>query len=275
MLFLSVRDIGVLAFHCLKHDFIFYLTSLYKSFMFRDTVAKNLETKNKTFRLRGHEILRIEAFSDAVFAFAVTLLIVSLEVPKSFEELMVTMRGFFAFGISFVLLMMIWYDQNVFFRRYGMHDILTVTLNLILVFLVLFYVYPLKFLFTLIFSGYIYGEEHSPFIMDVKDSPKLLIIYGVGYVLIQALFFFMYVHAYKKRKSLELTPLEVFDTKTFMYAKIVVICVGLLSVFVANTLPPNKAGYAGMIYILIGPAFSVFHGYRGSRKRKLMNASSA
>jgi uncharacterized membrane protein len=86
--------------------------------MLRKEIANDLQNKNQLFRLRGHEILRIEAFSDAVFALAVTLLIVSLEVPNSFEELMVTMRGFFAFGISFTILMMIWYEQNVFFRRY-------------------------------------------------------------------------------------------------------------------------------------------------------------
>jgi hypothetical protein len=34
------------------------------------------------FRWRGTEITRIEGLSDAVFAFAVTLPIVSLEVPK-------------------------------------------------------------------------------------------------------------------------------------------------------------------------------------------------
>ena len=36
-----------------------------------------------TFRWRGGEIARIEGLSDAVFAFAVTLLIVSLEVVWS------------------------------------------------------------------------------------------------------------------------------------------------------------------------------------------------
>ena len=85
--------------------------------MFRKAIANKLEGDKNVFRHRGHEIRRIEAFSDAVFAFAVTLLIVSLEVPKSFEELMVTMRGFFAFGVSFVLLMMIWYEQNIFFSQ--------------------------------------------------------------------------------------------------------------------------------------------------------------
>ncbi len=239
--------------------------------MFRKAVAKNLESTNKTFRLRGHEILRIEAFSDAVFAFAVTLLIVSLEVPKSFEELMVTMRGFFAFGISFLLLMMIWYEQNVFFRRYGMHDVKTVALNCTLIFLVLFFVYPLKFLFTLIFSDYIYGQGHSPFVMKIDDSSMLLMIYGMGYVLIQILFFLMYIHAFRKKEELELTTLEIFDTRTAMYAKLVLISIGLLSILMSQLLPANSAGLAGMVYILIGPAFSTFYGYRGRKKRRMQN----
>ena len=37
------------------------------------------------FRWRGQEITRIEGLSDAVFAFAITLPVVSLEVPKTFK----------------------------------------------------------------------------------------------------------------------------------------------------------------------------------------------
>ena len=102
--------------------------------------------------MRGEDVKRIETFSDAVFAFAVTLLIVSLEVPKSYEELLVSMRGFFPFALCFALLVRLWYDQHAFFRRYALDDRLTIFLNVCLLFIVLFFVYPLKFLFTLLFN---------------------------------------------------------------------------------------------------------------------------
>src|SRR4249919_2016683 len=86
---------------------------------------------------RSTEIQRIETFSDAVFAFAVTLLIVSLEVPHSFSELIITMRGFFGFGLSFLILVMIWQEQHRFFRLYGIEDGRILKLNIALLFLVL------------------------------------------------------------------------------------------------------------------------------------------
>ncbi len=38
--------------------------------------------KRPQFRMRGREINRIEAVSDVVFGFALTLLVVSLQVPR-------------------------------------------------------------------------------------------------------------------------------------------------------------------------------------------------
>src|SRR5262249_5385332 len=53
----------------------------------------------KGFRYRGESPSRIEGLSDCVFAFAVTLLVVSLDVPKTFQELYASLRGFAVFAV--------------------------------------------------------------------------------------------------------------------------------------------------------------------------------
>ena len=47
--------------------------------------------------IRGRDVSRIEGFSDAVFGFALTLLVASIEVPPDFEALKLTLRGFLPF----------------------------------------------------------------------------------------------------------------------------------------------------------------------------------
>ena len=59
------------------------------------------------FRIRGAEVSRIERFSDAVFGFAVTLLVVSLQVPLTFDNLVGVLRGLPAFAVWFALLVWI------------------------------------------------------------------------------------------------------------------------------------------------------------------------
>src|SRR5476649_402594 len=108
--------------------------------------------KNDVIKWRSHEPSRIETFSDAAFAFALTLIIVSIEVPKSFNDLVETMKGTFSFAICFAVLFSVWNNQNIFFRRYGLTDSYTIVLNAVLLFVVLIYTYPLKFLFELIFA---------------------------------------------------------------------------------------------------------------------------
>src|SRR5690349_20306100 len=101
------------------------------------------------FRRRGLAVSRLEGFSDAVFAFALTLLVVSLQVPKTFDDLLATLSGFLPFALSFTLFIFIWYQHYAFFRRYGLEDPLTIILNSALLLVVLFFVFPLKFLFSI------------------------------------------------------------------------------------------------------------------------------
>src|SRR5579862_9365312 len=93
------------------------------------------------FRLRGKQhVTRLESFSDCVFAFALTLLVVSLEVPKSFTDLLSAMRGMVAFAFCFAVLFGLWSRHHTFFRRFGLEDGATKALTACLLFVVLAYV---------------------------------------------------------------------------------------------------------------------------------------
>ena len=220
---------------------------------------------------RSTEIQRIETFSDAVFAFAVTLLIVSLEVPHSFTELITSMRGFFGFGLSFLILVLIWQEQHRFFRLYGMEDGRILILNIALLFLVLFYVYPLKFLFSLAFGELVYGAGKSPFTITAEQFPELMAIYALGFVAIYFLFFLMYRRAWKKSAELGMTPLEKFDCESTMYRIIIMVVIGICSSLTALLLTNDYSGIAGYVYFLIWPSIRIFYRFRNKKRKKLFH----
>jgi len=232
---------------------------------------------NKKFRWRSHEISRTEGLSDAVFGFAITLLVVSLEVPKTFGELMQTMRGFGAFAISFTLLFMVWFNQYKFFRRYGLEDNLTVCLNAILLFVVLFYVYPLKFLFTFLvslFTGgggrvHLPGGVESLMVDSGNQVSVLMIIFGAGYIAVFGVFVLLYWHAYRQRGRLELNELEVFDTRRDIQESALNVGVGTLSVTIAVLGRGRYSFLAGMVYMLNAIVLPVHGTLMGKRRRRL------
>ena len=80
------------------------------------TKRHHLRMRDGDFLVRSKEISRVEGLSDAVFGFAITLLVVSLEVPKSFHDLMTAMRGFLTFAVCFTLLFQVWWRHYRFFR---------------------------------------------------------------------------------------------------------------------------------------------------------------
>jgi uncharacterized membrane protein len=219
------------------------------------------------FRWRGEDISRVEGFSDAVFAFAVTLLVVSLEVPKTFDELLSTMRGFFAFAICFALLLFVWYDHYKFFRRYGLRDLTTLALNGALLFLVLLYVYPLKFLFTMVMDEWLgLGESEM---IELSQIPLLLVIYGAGFVAIQLVFALMYLRAYSLRASLKLDPRELSVTREEIQGFLLNVPVALLSATIAVLGGEVALSWAGYVYLLVFPVQTINGRVMAARRRKL------
>ena len=217
------------------------------------------------FRPRGTEHSRMELFSDAVFAFALTLLVVSLEVPRTFRDLMQGMRGFVAFAVCFAVLMQIWFKHYGFFRRYGLQDMTVRVLNSVLLFIVLFYVYPLKFLWTNLLGG-----ERAGF--SPAEGRMLLVVYGLGGAAVFLVFVLLYRHAWRLRDDLDLSPLERFDTRSAIVENLLTASVPILSVVMALVLPERLAGLAGWLYLSYGPLLT-WNGIRDGRGRRALEAA--
>jgi uncharacterized membrane protein len=198
--------------------------------LFSPLVRKELQSE-----WRGREISRVEGFSDAVFGFAVTLLVVALEVPRTSGELLETMRGFGSFLITFAILFSIWYRQFIFFRRYGLEDRTTVFLNAALLVVVLFFVYPLKFIFSALLARLEGGGKFTTLpdgsvvpIIRLEHWPYLFAIYGFGLAAVFVVFALLYRHAYRHRDILKLTDIEAYDTRDTFTNTIWVAAAGLV-----------------------------------------------
>jgi uncharacterized membrane protein len=235
--------------------------------MIREQLAGSRLEGEEGFHWRGGDITRLEGFSDAVFAFAVTLLVVSLEVPKTYHELMEVMRGFGAFGVCFAILAQVWFGHYRFFRRYGLQNPWTVFLNCTLLFFVLFYVYPLKFLFTALFNGGV--------TMEVHEARLLFAIYGAGFAAVSLVFVLLYVHAWKHRERLALNAIERMRTRQTLTDHIAMAAVGVLSALMALTLPERWIGLAGWFYFVISAYHMVAGKIFGKRERALKERMSA
>jgi hypothetical protein len=225
-------------------------------------------------RKSRHEVTRLEAFSDAAFAFALTLLVVSLDVPKSYDQLMRTMRGVPSFACCFGLLVWIWYEHNLFFRRYGLEDSWTVFVNSMLLFVTLFYVYPLKFMFDSMFAQMMPAAYPELKRMTLLELSRASAIYGLGFFVLFCLFALLYRHAYNKRVELGLTPLEVFDVKMYAGHHIVSAIVGLISLAFAVGGPLALAPIAPTCFALMGP-LHWWYGTRVDKRRRLYLRSAS
>ena len=203
---------------------------------------------------RGGDISRLEALTDAVFAIAITLLIVAHDVPRDYEHFRSVMWGFCGFGVTFFALIAIWYNTFKFHRRFGMEDGYTIFLSTVLIFVVLFYIYPLKFMAQIIINMMILknslGVEFDVGFVGKVDTSHLFIVYGIGAFFIWFILGLMYLHAYNKREILELDNNELLITTNAIVANFIVSFVAIISIILIII----KMEYlSGWIYFSISP----------------------
>jgi uncharacterized membrane protein len=194
---------------------------------------------------------RIEAFSDAVFAFAVTLLVVSLEVPKSAQDLFVAMRGFIAFGICFAFVLMFWIDHARFFKRYPLNDVRTVALNMLLLFVLLLYVYPLKFLFSTLSDILLWGLSPAG-IHSQTEIRTLMAVYGAGFLALNVILLLMKRNVRPFSARLALSATDQLKLQGSIERNAAGAAVAIVSILIA-LLTRDNGLVSGLTYMSLGP----------------------
>ena len=182
-------------------------------------------------------------------------------MPKNFYEFKSVMWGFIGFGVTFTMLVFIWLTNFKFHRRYGLEDGVTIFLNSLFIFLVLFFIYPLKFLAQVLIN---FGILNRGFGIDFNigfsggfEYYDIFIIYGLGGFAIWFVIILMYLHAYNMREILDLDSNELEITKETILANSIVCLVILISIILAIF---EVGHWPGLIYLFITPLiFVVFY----------------
>lgn len=206
--------------------------------------------KSGHFYHRGKDTTRLEAFVDAAFAFALTLLVISFDaVPQNYNELITALRAVPAFFFGFCMLAMFWVAHRNWSIRFGIDTTFATRVSLALIFVLLVYVYPLRAMATAAISAMTNGWLPTEFYIDQFSQVRgLFVIFGVGFFVSNLCIVLLNWHALQLADRLALTPEERLLTRYEILAWSIVGCTGLVSLTLALTLPDSIVGLAGWTY---------------------------
>lgn len=198
---------------------------------------------NDVLRVRRHQPTRLEGFVDSAFAFAVTLIVISVgHVPSNVPEMLQALRGLPTFAICFILISRFWAMHRFWSRHYDIEDQTAVRLSLTLVFIVLVYVYPLRVLFTLTFGAMSNNwlVEKPIFIDNVGDMRAAYVVFGAGLGSVAGVFALMFRHALKLAAAIGLSDEEIVVTRTRVIGWMYTVVIAIAFITLAIVLPFNE-----------------------------------
>lgn len=238
----------------------------------RNELFKN-RNRDPRINYRGETASRLDNLTDAVFGIAITLLIFNLTNPNSFQDLLTFTKTLPAFLISIAFIILIWNEHLEFSEVYTLNDTRLTALNTIFIALVIFYVYPLRFL-TLFLTNFFFSTEIA---VDIQGDqvPFLMIYYGfVAFALYFVLYLF-YHRALILKTELSFNVFEEFYTKSQKNRLLIMFMVPLLSIIL--TLIINEFSFiwasilGGVTYCLYTPLIILWHNRFKNRSKKFEN----
>ena len=217
--------------------------------MVRQALVDQLD-HDPQFAWRGHNVTRIENLSDICFALALSMLVAGSGTPSTFQDLSGFLFSIIPVALGFSVFLGIWHAHFTFFRRFGLADKRTIALNAILIFVVLYMAYPLRFAFDSLFAFILMQfDVREPMlklgIRTFRDSGIVIGYFAVAYAASHALFAMMYQNAIRKRGPLNLNPEELALSKQECFARIGLTVLSLMVAGAALLTP--LYGFAGAL----------------------------
>ena len=198
------------------------------------------------FRLRGESMTRIEVFSDAAFAFAVTMLVISLDtIPQNYIEFVEAMKAIPTFILSVSMIMVYWLAHRNWSQRYGLEDPISILFTLSIVVIILIFVYPLKLIMSYtchIFSGKFLPTEFS--ITSSTEMTGLVLAFSVAGFLLAVTFLGLHLRSMRERETLKLNAKEIIETRKQIAIWSITCGATFVSVLLSWLLNP-QIGYVG------------------------------
>ena len=200
-------------------------------------------------RLRGTSVTRLDTFVDAAFAFAVTLMVISVdEVPGSYDEFMDALAQVPAFLACFMLLMLFWWGHHSWSRKFGLHGAPSTLLSLGLVALVLIYIYPLRLIFGAFFANATDGALPSGLDLTLEQLGDMFVVFGIGFTAMSGVLAALYLLTHQRQALLQLNNRECRHARAESATWLTLAATGLVSTLAALLLPAQLSPAAGFVY---------------------------
>ncbi len=217
--------------------------------------------------LRGEAMTRIETFVAAAFAFAITMLVISLdEIPNNIDAFIVAVKNIPSFVASCALIFWIWHSHATWSRQYGLEDTRTVVLSGLLVCIVLVYIYPLRLMMQGLFMSISGG--YFPFELQVNHYWELRFVfafYAIGFTLLSVNFMGLFQHALNCADEIQLTEYERFVTKTYQLHWGLNAAICSMALVLALILPESLMPYSPYTYTALWPFSMWLNRYRNKQ----------
>jgi uncharacterized membrane protein len=230
-------------------------------------------SRDPKINYRGEATTRLDSLTDAVFGIAITLLIFNISEANSFNDLLLFAKSFPALLMSILFLILIWQEHVSFSLIYSTNSKPIRILNVFFITLVIFYIYPLKFLSRLLTN--LFFNTNLKLNIEGNEIPQLMIFYGTVTFAIYGILYLFYISVLRQKQKYDFTEYEVLYTKFQSIRIIIMFSVPLLSVIISLIIFRYSIVWSsiigGITYGLYPPLMTIWNKIFTKRKLSIQN----